>query len=141
MKKPTEQQQPGVAVTSVATAKVQWIAENLKAGEIYAGLILGLDGQADHHLVLLPGEAEKVTWKGAQDFAAKLGGELPTRREQALLYANLKHEFQPNWYWSGEQHASGDDYAWGQLFGYGYQDNISKSSELRARAVRRLIIK
>jgi hypothetical protein len=124
-----------------ANGKAQWIAENLKPGEVYAGLILGLNGQPDHHLVLLPGEAEKATWAAAKEFAAKVGGELPTRREQALLYANLQHEFKPNWYWSGEQRAANDGYAWCQDFDGGFQDNSDdKSASLRARAVRRLII-
>jgi hypothetical protein len=140
MKKVQEQHQVGGVVAKLASSKAQWIAENLKAGEVYAGLILGLDGQPDHHLVLLPGEAERVTWVEAKDFAAQAGGELPTRREQALLYANLKHEFKSAWYWSGEQHAADDDDAWFQYFYYGYQFTNGKSASLRARAVRRLII-
>jgi hypothetical protein len=130
----------GGAVSVAAAAKAQWIAENLKVGEVYAGLILGVNGAPDHHLVLLPGQAEDVSWAGAKEFATKLGGELPTRREQALLYANLKHEFEPRYYWSSEQHASDDDYAWGQHFVNGIQDLSNKSARLRARAVRRLPI-
>jgi hypothetical protein len=135
------QQACGAVVVTAAAAKAQWIAHNLKPGEVYAGIILGLDGQPDHHLILLPGEAEKVTWGQAKKFATDAGGELPTRPEQALLYANLKHEFKPNWYWSGEQHAADGDYAWGQYFGYGDQNSFYvKSASLRARAVRRLTI-
>jgi hypothetical protein len=140
MKKAQELQQPGGRVAGMVASKAQWIAENLKAGELYAGLILGQDGQPDHHLVLLPGEAEEVTWEAAKAFAVKAGGELPTRREQALLYANLQREFKPRWYWSSEQHAAHDDYAWGQIFYHGYQNLSNKSASLRARAVRRLII-
>jgi hypothetical protein len=138
MKTIDETSQP--AGGSVAADKVRWIAENLKEGELYAGLILGIDGEPDHHVILLPGAAEGVSWDTANDFAAKAGGELPTRREQALLYANLKHEFEPRWYWSSEQHAADADYAWFQEFGYGSQSNYGKSASLRARAVRRLII-
>jgi hypothetical protein len=140
MKKAQELQQPGGPVAGLAASKAQWIAENLKPGELYAGLILGQDGQPDHHLVLLPGTAEGVTWAAAKDFAAKAGGELPTRREQALLYANLKHEFKSAAYWSGEQHAAIGVCAWIQFFDYGSQDDYFKSASLRARAVRRLII-
>jgi hypothetical protein len=140
MKKVQEQQQVGGAVSAAVAAKAQWIGENLKTGEVYAGMILGANGEADHHLVLLPGEAEKITWEDAKEFAAKLGGELPSRREQALLYANLKHEFKPSWYWSGTQHAAVDDCAWLQYFNYGTQDSVYKSASLRARAVRRLVI-
>jgi hypothetical protein len=131
----------GGAISPTAASKALWMAENLRPGEVYAGLILGTAGEPDHHLVLLPGEAEEVNWKEATDFVAKLGGQLPTRREQALLYANLKHEFKPRWYWSCEQHAALGDYAWYQSFNHGYQVNYGdKSAKLRARAVRRLPI-
>jgi hypothetical protein len=112
----------------------------LEPGEEYAGIILGKDGTASHHLVLLPGEADSINWNNATAWAAQSGGELPTRREQALLYANLKEQFQEAWYWSGEQHASNSVCAWRQHFGDGYQHDFFKSFEGRARAVRRLII-
>ena len=112
----------------------------LQPGEHYAGIILGADGAPSHHLVLLPGDVDEVNWEAAKKFAAEAGGELPTRREQALLFANLKDQFQGRYYWSSEQHASLDDYAWRQLFNYGNQNYNDKSAELRARAVRRLTI-
>src|SRR6478672_4360219 len=34
----------------------------LADGECYAGLILGKEGAPDHHLILLPGEAQDVSW-------------------------------------------------------------------------------
>ncbi|HEY0062498.1 MAG TPA: DUF1566 domain-containing protein, partial [Telluria sp.] len=103
--------------------KQLWISQNLRAGEVYAGIVLGQDGKPDHHLILLAPEATDVTWAKAKDFAKKAGGELPTRSEQALLYANLKKEFQPRWYWSCEQHAASSDCAWGQGFLNGLQYN------------------
>jgi hypothetical protein len=112
----------------------------LRAGEHYAGVIVNEDGTPAHHLILLPGEADEINWADAKTFAANAGGELPTRREQALLYANLKAQFESEWYWSGEQHASDDDYAWIQNFNFGGQVIIYKSARLRARAVRRLTI-
>ena len=121
-------------------SKAQWIKENLKDGEQYAGLILGKNGDADHHLILLPGEAESVTWPQANEFAKKAGGELPTRREQSLLFANLKEQFKPSWYWSGEQFAPDNCYAWATYFDYGYQDYCPKTGSFRARSVRRLPI-
>lgn len=116
------------------------VAINLKPGERYAGIVLGKDGVPDHHLILLPVKAEDVTWEQAKGFAKEAGGELPTRREQALLYANLKEEFEPQWYWSCEQHASHSNYAWTQYFNYGDQLYGLKASGFRARAVRRLVI-
>lgn len=121
-------------------AKQAFLASILKPGEQYAGIILGKDGQPDHHLILLPGQATDVTFQQAQEFAAKAGGELPTRREQSLLYANLKEAFEERWYWSGELHASFSDYARFQDFRNGYQDGTSTSSKCRARAVRRVPI-
>lgn len=110
----------------------------LKKGEHYAGIILGKDGAHGDHVILLPGEADSVTWEQAKAWAKKIGGELPTRREQSLLYANLQEQFKPAWYWSGEQHAANPDYAWMQHFGDGGQLNDLKSSVCRARAVRRV---
>jgi hypothetical protein len=108
----------------------------LAPGEHYAGLVLDATGQPAHHLVLLPGEAESTTWQDAMDWAAKQEANLPTRQEQALLYANLKGQFSTEWYWSSEQYAASS--AWDQYFNNGYQFSSSKSHEGRARAVRRL---
>lgn len=112
----------------------------LRPGERYAGIILGDDGMPSHHMVLLPGEADEVNWKDAQAWAEQMGGELPHRCEQALLFANLRDEFASAWYWSNAQHASYSDVAWCQYFGNGDQVNVRKHTELRARAVRRLTI-
>ena len=115
---------------------------SLNEGEYYAGVILGKDDAPSHHLILLPSAAEDVNWEQAKEWAAKAGGELPTRREQSLLYANLAEQFKAEWYWSCEQHAAGSDYAWLQHFGDVYQDYSHKSYYyLRARAVRRLVIR
>ena len=119
-------------------SKQQFMVENLQEGEIYAGLILGKDGAADYHLFLQPGKATGVTWQAAMEWAKKLGHSLPTRAEQALLFANLKHEFEPRYYWSNEQ--AGPSHAWGQYFNGGDQSDYNRSYEGRARAVRRLEI-
>ena len=121
-------------------SKAQFLAENLKPGEIYAGLILGKDGQPDYHLALLPTKPSKLTWNAAMTWAALLGGDLPNRREQSLLLANCKEEFEGYYYWSNEQYADSPGYAWLQDFDYGGQYGNRKSYECRARAVRRLII-
>ncbi|MDX9843629.1 MAG: DUF1566 domain-containing protein [Aquabacterium sp.] len=113
---------------------------DLKAGERYAGIVLSEDGEPAHHLVLLPGEAEDVTWEQAKEWAAKQGGDLPTRQEQALLFANLKSQFKPNWHWSNQAHETNSSWAWYQTFSNGNQTLSSQDYELRARAVRRLVI-
>ncbi|SDH41548.1 MULTISPECIES: DUF1566 domain-containing protein [unclassified Duganella] len=108
-------------------------------GGIYAGIARGQNGQPDEHLILLPGD-EKLNWDAAVAFAAAAGGRLPTRREQSLLFANLKEEFKEAWYWSGEQHEVDTDYAWYQYFYDGSQDTLRKSVAGRARAVRSIAI-
>ena len=117
---------------------------NLASGENYAGIVIGKDGEPSYHLVLLPGQADDITWDKAMEWAGKQGGEyvasLPTRREQALLYANLKEEFEERAYWSCEAHESESGWAWYQYFDYGIQDDRYRLNELRARAVRRLVI-
>jgi len=117
---------------------------DLRHEEHCAGIIIGKDGAPSYYLILLPGEVESVTWKDAMAWADSQGAEyaasLPTRREQAMLYANLKEHFRPEWYWSGEQHATHSVVAWGQDFDSGYQGGSNKSYQGRARAVRRLII-
>ena len=102
--------------------------------------VLGEDGAPDQHIFLLPGQANDVTFEQAQKWAAKQGGELPTRREQSLLFANLKEEFEERYYWSGEKHASHSDYACVQGFGGGDQRYRYVDGTGRARAVRRLVV-
>lgn len=109
----------------------------LAAGELYADIILGKNGEPDYHLILMPGAAEDVNWEKAKEWAADGGGDLPTRREQSLLFANLGEEFQATWYWSSEQSESYSGYAWSQYFGNGVQDLCREGGEFRARRVRR----
>lgn len=108
----------------------------LDEGETYVGLILNDDGTPKHHLVLLPGEHEG-DWASAKSWAAKAGGELPSRREQSLLFANAKAGFQARWYWSSEKHENGS-VAWVQDFDYGGQGTGHVGYNNCARAVRRL---
>lgn len=121
-------------------SKEQFMEQHMQPGEIYAGLLLGQNGAPDQHIFLLPGEAEDISWGKAKAWAAEVGGDLPTRREQSLLSANLKSEFKPSWYWSCEQHAANEAYAWSQYFFNGYQYDFHKTYGGRARAVRRLVI-
>lgn len=129
-----------IAALEAAAPKLLLLREaqiELRQGERYAGLVLGPDGLAAHHLILLPGEAEDITWANAKAWAEQAGGELPTRQELALLYANLNGQFQPKWYWSSQAYESDSSYAWDQHFGYGSQGYSVKSYAGRARAVRR----
>ena len=112
----------------------------LSPGEEYAGLIVGKDSEPSYHLVLLPGDPEDLMWQDAIAWAKGQGGELPTRREQSLLFANLKESFAARPYWSAQEYESNKKYAWYQNFYAGTQGGHLNSSPLRARAVRRLPI-
>ncbi len=111
----------------------------LKEGELHVGVIISADGKKREHIILLPGEFEG-NWQQCMDWAKGLGGDLPDRIEQAMLYQYLKAQFKEAWYWSNTKHASGSDCAWNQGFGSGGQHNSYTSSRYRARAVRRLAI-
>jgi hypothetical protein len=114
------------------------VSESLAEGEQYAGLILGKDGAPDHHLILLPGDAEDVTWAAARQWATLAGGDLPTRRELSLLFANQKEQFHRVWYWSSEQSELRSQLVWGQNFTSGIQTMYGRPFHGRARAVRRV---
>lgn len=112
----------------------------LKKGEIYAGILLK-DGKPAHHLILLAGhKTEGIKWENAMAWAKAQGGELPTRKEGALLFANAAEQFQPEWYWTQEVHPVNADFAFFQSFYSGNQYNVRKDFAFRARAVRRVAI-
>jgi len=114
------------------------IKQSLRDGEAYAGIILGKSGMPDHHLILLAGDIDDVTWSAARTWAANAGGELPNRRELSLLHANLKEAFMRVWYWSAEQSEARSQLVWGQNFSSGIQTMYGRQFHGRARAVRRV---
>ena len=111
----------------------------LTEGEIYVGAIGDAAGNL-HHVILLPGDNDDATHEAQLEWAKSVGGDLPTRIEQAMLWANHRDQFKKDWYWSNETHRSESGWAWYQFFSYGHQCNTSRRNELRARAVRRLVI-
>lgn len=115
------------------------ITYQLNEGEIYAGAIIAPDGTG-HHVILLPGDNDDANWQTQMDWAKSIGGDLPDRVEQAMLYKHLKEQFKKGWYWSNTQHAAYSDYAWCQNFNFGSQGDEHESIKCRARAVRRVAI-
>lgn len=112
----------------------------LADGEIHVATIQ-IAGQAPYHLILLPDHSkDEMTHHAATEWAASVGGDLPTRPEQALLFAHQRGQFDSDWYWSNTLHESDPDYAWCQYFLDGHQSYGYRFNELRARAVRRLPI-
>lgn len=119
------------------------------AGGIYAGVIGGQNGQPDYYLIHAPAEFEikDANWQTAIEKAqAPINGftdwSLPDRREARLLHINTPAGFDTDgWYWTSTQNAGDPSYAWLQTFNDGNQYDLHKSNEVRARAVRRLLIK
>lgn len=111
----------------------------LADGESYAGISRDAETGAWHHLVLLAARSEDHTWQGAIDWAKSVGGDLPSRMESALLYANLRDKMdQDYWHWTATPYAGDERDAWIQTFSNGSQYHNPKASYLRAVAVRRV---
>lgn len=113
---------------------------DLADGEHYAGLTRDHETGAWHHLVLLPATTDKdLIWQEAIDWAKSVGGELPSRFESALLYANLRDKIDRDyWYWTATTHEREPSWAWSQDFLSGGQYYYRKVDRSRARAVRRV---
>ena len=109
----------------------------LKEGEIYVGLVGDNKGNA-HHVILLPGDNDEAAWEAQMEWAKSIGGDLPTRIEQSMLWATHRDQFKQDWYWSNEAHHTGSGLACYQGFNYGYQYHYDRNYEFRARAVRRV---
>ena len=111
----------------------------LAEGETYVGAIGDAAGNL-HHVILLPGDNDYATHEAQLEWAKSIGGDLPSRIEQAMLWANHRDQFKKDWYWSNEIHDADSGWAWCQNFCDGYQNFSGRNNELRARAVRRLVI-
>ena len=112
----------------------------LAEGEIYVGCIGDALGNL-RHVILLPGDNDDATHESQLEWAKSIGGDLPTRIEQAMLLANHSDQFKKDWYWSNEIHNTESGWAWCQHFYGGSQSRNYRLTELRARAVRRLPIR
>lgn len=110
--------------------------------ETYAGLSRDHETGTLHHLILLAARpTDGLNWKAAIEWAKSVGGELPTRFESALLYANCRELiYRDYWYWTATPYAGDDRYAWNQDFSLGDQYGTRKDYADRAVAVRRVRI-
>ena len=120
---------------ALTLATLPALNQPLDAG-LFGGVITLPDGK-HYAVVLLADKPEQpLPWKKAMDWAEGLGNGafLPTRPIAAMLFANAKDQFEPEWHWTSESFDGSG--AWGQYFGYGYQDYNRKSYEGRCRAVR-----
>lgn len=106
-------------------------------GGTFMGIVHNEDG-VDYTLWDLGEAPETMKHEHALAWAKDRGGDLPPRREQALMFANrAAGQFKEAWYWSKEQYAGSESYAWVQAFGDGAQSSGRKGTVCRARAVRR----
>ena len=118
-------------------------------GGIYIGILGGIDGQPDCHIVVsaLQFHLHDFNWKNSMDAASTAtlnefsDWSLIDRRESRLAAINAPSNFRTDvWYWTSTQYAGYSDYAWVQNFNNGYQDYYRKSNEYSAAFVRRIPI-
>ena len=101
----------------------------LAPGEFHGGIHFDESGTPTHWVICrLPKEPSRLDWTTAM---AQHGDAMPTRREALLLDANARQHIPAGLYWTGEQHAGYDDFAWCQIFGNGHQVNVPKSGQFR----------
>jgi len=121
----------------VAAAIKNITLPDLNDGETYVGCIGDAKGNIQH-IILLPGDNDDATHQEQLDWAKSIGGDLPNRIEQAMLWANHRDQFKKDLYWSNELCEPGSGYAWCQNFYDGRQHYNYLNIKLRARSVRRL---
>jgi len=117
-------------------------------GGIFAGIVSGENGAPDYFLIHATPDHEllDIDWHNSVEAAQApindlIDWSLPNRREARLLEINCRDSFDlDSLYWTSEQNAHDDSYAWMQNFGYGSQNDGHESSKYRARAVRRELI-
>ena len=138
---------PALAITVAPLKGVPPIGADWPGqGGFYAGVVRGMNGQCDYHLILADPDKGDINWNDAVKWAKglKIDGhkdyELPERNEQAILYGNVPERFEKQAYWSAAPCAGDASFAWYQYFDNGLQGYTHKGYQLRARAVRRLPI-
>ena len=111
----------------------------LSEGEIYIGCY-SLSNILIH-VILLPGDSDDASWEDQMAWAVSVGGDLPNRIEQALLWRKCPGQFKQDAYWSNETYSAEEpDWSWQMYFGNGNTDYDHKRKKFRARAVRRVLV-
>lgn len=118
--------------SNISLASLPTLGADLEGG-IFAGITTKKDG-TNCAVIRLPVNGTGLTWKKAVAWAAKQGGELPSRAVAALLFTNVKASLPAGWHWTSEE----DDAscAWGCTFLGGTQFHGHKSYVCGAVAVR-----
>ncbi|MBV7459819.1 MULTISPECIES: hypothetical protein [unclassified Acidovorax] len=121
-----------MSLSTIRFADLPAMGQPLEGGT-FAGITTHADGK--HYAeVLLPDQGSDLNHPQAVAWAEALGAALPTRPIAALLFSNLKTQLRPSWHWL--QETEGASYAWHCDFNDGYQDDLRKSCEGSAVAVR-----
>jgi hypothetical protein len=105
-------------------------------GGVFAGLTTQPDGTHCAVVLLADKPDSRMNWGDAMKWAERINAALPARPVAALLFANLRSEFEEAWYWTSESCDFDGSCAWLQYFLYGGQSYSHKSYEGRCRAVR-----
>jgi hypothetical protein len=118
---------------SISLSSLPALGQELLGG-IFAGLATTPAGAHAAVVLLADKPSELLHWKDAMAWAEGLGAVLPTRPVAALLFANVKAQFEADWHWTADQY--GASYAWICHFITGHQFFTRRSAEGAARAVR-----
>ena len=106
---------------------MQQIPLSLAEGEIHVGTLSNQAGQL-YHLILLAGDNDRAPQQNQLEWAASIGGDLPNKVEAMMLFSYAKDQFQEEAYWTNETFLDSsspedDEWAWGQDFSYGTQND------------------
>jgi hypothetical protein len=129
-------------MSNARSAKEQFLKDNMRPDEDYAGILLGDNGAADSHLCVSRIKVENSTFQQVIDCAKKHGYRSASLRELGLIRVNLRSQerFKSGVFWSCEQSASHAYDAWCQYFNYGIQGTNGKYNKLSGVLVRSLEI-
>jgi hypothetical protein len=126
-------------------AEIAWNKNN----KAVKGALSYSDGAANTEAMAKAG-SPLAKWTRELRIAGHDDWYLPSRLELLVAFGELRQVeafdpdetdgFAKDWYWSSTQYAGNAAWAWFQDFSYGYQYGTTKHGELRARAVRRLVI-
>ena len=117
---------------TAGTQEAPCVMPSLYSHEVYAGVVSHRG--AKMHLILLQGAARVVGADAAEEFAASVGGELPTYAELAYLGDLMPQRFKPGLYYTCDQEEYDGDMATA-LWACGLAEGTSVT---RVRAVRRV---
>ena len=133
------------AMADAGSKSAKW-AQDLRIGDADDWYLPAQDELEIMYRNLKPGTCENYCWMrsginlSAVESGRPYAPDIPTQTLAEAFQTGGDEAFAEEWYWSSTQHASNSASAWSQNFYDGSQLNYGKSSELRARAVRRLAI-